>query len=129
MSWRRDDLRSCMRLTSPTEQDLRGGSEAPSSQGPSFSQMLEQEMDTYADLPAPAEADGVTEPSPKRPKTKDGVDATALGAGGLGLTQAKEPADRNVLENTLSQIMQTDFDISCVPGQSSEDAFFEKSVS
>ena len=118
MSWRRDDLRSCMLLTSPNQKDLRGGSEAPGSQGPSFSQMVEEEMDTYVDPPAPAEADGVAEPSPKRPKTQDGVDATASGVGGIGLAQSEEPVDGNALENTFSQIMRTDFDISSVPDQS-----------
>ncbi|CAE7461722.1 unnamed protein product [Symbiodinium sp. CCMP2592] len=80
--------------------------------------MLEQEMDTYADLPAPAEADGAAEPGPKRQRTADGADARAPDAGGAGLMEAEEPAGTDALESTLSQIMQTDFDISSVPAES-----------
>ena len=80
------------RVQSEAASDIRGGS---LSQDMDFSQMLQDELDqTLA-----AEAEGVAEPSQKRSKTGDRGDANTA--------------------NTLSQLMQTDFDISTVPEQSS----------
>ena len=95
MSWRRDDRHSQIHLSADAR-DLRGGSQEG---GPSFSQMLEMEMDTY-EVAFP-KIPSAEERSSKRHK-------------------AQGSTERDALENTTSQFMQTDFDMSSVPGQSSD---------
>ncbi|CAE7582461.1 unnamed protein product [Symbiodinium sp. CCMP2592] len=103
MSWRRDDRQLQIHLSAESG-DLRGGSQEGEL---SFSQMLDQEMDTYEDvLPEVPSAD---ERSSKRHKAQESVE---------GATP----------DNAMSQFMQTDFDMSSIPGQSSERESVEGSI-
>ena len=82
MSWRRQDMQSCMQLTDAAKDDLRAGQEGPH---PSFSQSLRDEL-AHA-VTASAERDRVAPPTDVR-----------------GGSQAEEPSFSQMIDEDIQQL-------------------------
>ena len=98
MSWRRQELQSCTRLTDAEQTDLRGGSQGSSS--PGFSQRVEDELVEIM-RQREEEETFVEPPAPKRPRADENPGVVQRAAASV--------------DSVLNQFMDTDIDPAIVP--------------